>query len=130
MATEKQLNVRLSLKYDSLANWMDEANQFVLRAGEMACVAVDTTPTGENSPKVTTAPTVLFKVGDGEHTFNQLQWASAKAADVHAWAKLENPTLDQLPANLRNALNEIGLSETVRGEQLTMEQLAALSDLI
>ena len=31
---------------------------------------------------------------------------------------------------LRNALNEIGLSETVRGEQLTMEQLAQLSDLI
>lgn len=31
---------------------------------------------------------------------------------------------------LRNALSEIGLSETVRGEQLTMEQLAQLSDLI
>lgn len=31
---------------------------------------------------------------------------------------------------LRNALNQIGLSETVRGEQLTMEQLAELSDLI
>ena len=31
---------------------------------------------------------------------------------------------------LRNALNQIGLSDTVRGETLTMEQLAALSDLI
>ena len=31
---------------------------------------------------------------------------------------------------LRNALNEIGLSETVRGEQLTMEQLAELSESI
>ncbi|MBE6808373.1 MAG: 16S rRNA (adenine(1518)-N(6)/adenine(1519)-N(6))-dimethyltransferase RsmA [Ruminococcaceae bacterium] len=31
---------------------------------------------------------------------------------------------------LRNALNQIGLSDTVRGEALTMEQLAALSDLI
>lgn len=31
---------------------------------------------------------------------------------------------------LRNALNEIGLSETVRGEQLTMEDLANLSNLI
>lgn len=31
---------------------------------------------------------------------------------------------------LRNALAEIGLEETVRGEQLTMEQLAALSDRI
>ena len=31
---------------------------------------------------------------------------------------------------LRNALAEIGLEETVRGEQLTMDQLAALSDRI
>lgn len=31
---------------------------------------------------------------------------------------------------LRNALCKIGLSETVRGEQLTMEQLAELSELI
>ena len=31
---------------------------------------------------------------------------------------------------LRNALNQIGLSDTVRGEALTMEQLAVLSDLI
>ena len=31
---------------------------------------------------------------------------------------------------LRNALNEIGLSETVRGEQLTLEQLAMLSEKI
>lgn len=31
---------------------------------------------------------------------------------------------------LRTALNQIGVSETVRGEQLTMEQLAALSDIL
>lgn len=31
---------------------------------------------------------------------------------------------------LRNALSEIGLSDTVRGEQLTLEQLALLSDKI
>ena len=31
---------------------------------------------------------------------------------------------------LRSALNEIGLIETVRGEQLTLEQLAQLSDLL
>ncbi|MEE1055245.1 MAG: 16S rRNA (adenine(1518)-N(6)/adenine(1519)-N(6))-dimethyltransferase RsmA [Acutalibacteraceae bacterium] len=31
---------------------------------------------------------------------------------------------------LRTALSDIGLEETVRGEQLTMEQLAALSDRI
>ena len=31
---------------------------------------------------------------------------------------------------LRDALNQIGVAETVRGEQLTMEQLAALSDIL
>ncbi|HBJ10431.1 MAG TPA: 16S rRNA (adenine(1518)-N(6)/adenine(1519)-N(6))-dimethyltransferase, partial [Ruminococcaceae bacterium] len=31
---------------------------------------------------------------------------------------------------LRAALRALGLPETVRGEQLTMEQLAALSDII
>jgi len=31
---------------------------------------------------------------------------------------------------LKNALSEIGLLETVRGEQLTLEQLALLSDKI
>lgn len=31
---------------------------------------------------------------------------------------------------LRSALNDIGLSDTIRGEQLTMEQLAQLSNLI
>ncbi len=39
-------------------------------------------------------------------------------------------TLSIDKTTLRVALNQIGLSETVRGEQLTMEQLAELSELI
>lgn len=97
---EKNLNVRISLKYDSYANWTAEANQFVLKAGELACVELKATNADSN-----VAPTVLFKVGDGTRTFNQLDWASAKAADVHAWAKLENPEVDQLPLTLRNAIH-------------------------
>lgn len=102
---EKNLNVRISLKYDTLANWMDPANQFKLNAGEMACVEV---ANNSSDPNVQSAPTVLFKIGDGEHTFNELNWASAKAADVYAWAKLENPTLDQMPSNLKAAINRKG----------------------
>ena len=48
------------------------------------------------------------------------------------WLKpyLVSNTLKIDKNELRNALNQIGLSDTVRGEALTMEQLAALSDLI
>ena len=33
----------------------------------------------------------MFKVGDGEHTFNELDWTSALAADVYDWAKAATP---------------------------------------
>ena len=89
---EKNLNVRISLKYDSYANWTAEENQ---------CVELKATNADSN-----VAPTVLFKVGDGTRTFNQLDWASAKAADVHAWAKLENPTPEDLPSNLKKAITQ------------------------
>ena len=78
--TEKILNTRIQLKYDTYANWTD-ANP-VLKAGEMALATIQT-----NNAEVQSAPTVLIKVGDGTHTYNDLPWASAKAADVYAWAK-------------------------------------------
>lgn len=77
---EKVLNTRIQLKYDTYANWTD-ANP-VLKAGEMALATIQT-----NNAEVQSAPTVLIKVGDGTHNYNDLPWASAKAADVYAWAK-------------------------------------------
>ena len=50
--------------------------------------------------KVNTAPTVLFKVGDGKTAFKDLPWASAKAADVYSWAK-------QSEAEFKTWLNQI-----------------------
>ena len=84
---EKILNTRIQLKYDTWANWTDEtqANKganLVLKKGEIAFCEI---PTG--NAEATTAPTVLFKVGDGTSTFKALKWASALAADVHEWAK-------------------------------------------
>ena len=81
MATEKILNTRIQLKYDSYANW--STNNPTLKAGEVAIAYLassQTTATPDNG----THP-VMFKVGPGE--FNDLPWASALAADVHAWAK-------------------------------------------
>ena len=81
MAVEKILNTRIQLKYDSYSNW--STNNPTLKAGEVAIAylaASQTTATPDNG----THP-VMFKVGPGE--FNDLPWASALAADVHAWAK-------------------------------------------
>ena len=80
----KVFNTRLQLKYDSFENWSKLENQFKLLAGEIAVVNVPA-ETGE----VASEPAILFKVGNGEDTFNGLPWASGLAADVHAWAKAE-----------------------------------------
>ena len=79
---EKNLNVRIALKYDTYANWT--ANNPVLKAGE---VAIATIPTGDNNNVSTSLPAVLMKVGDGKSNYNALPFLSAKAADVHAYAK-------------------------------------------
>ena len=90
---EKILNTRIQLKYDSYANWtkLDVEGKYgnlVLKKGEIGICEI---PSG--NANATTAPTVLFKVGDGTLPFHHedptkcLKWASALAADVHAWAK-------------------------------------------
>ena len=81
----KVFNTRLQLKYDSFENWSKLENQFKLLAGEIAVVNVPA-ETGE----VASEPAILFKVGNGDDTFNDLPWASGLAADVHGWAKAEN----------------------------------------
>jgi hypothetical protein len=86
----KTLQTRIALKYDTYANWTDEAKgaNLVLLKGEIGICAIgDTAETGNG--QATTNPTVLFKVGDGVTPFKTLKWASALAADVYGWAKAE-----------------------------------------
>ena len=88
MATTKTINTRIKLRYDTLTNWQSEATAgkgalLVLNKGEMALCYVPAITTGTTQ----TAPTVLFKVGDGTKTFKDLPWGGAVAADVYAWAK-------------------------------------------
>lgn len=78
MATEKILNTRIQLKYDTLENW--NASTFNLKKGEVAFVEV---PTVEGA----TLQPIMFKVGTGDKKFSDLDWVSAKAADVYGWAK-------------------------------------------
>ena len=81
---EKKLNTRILLKYDTYTNWT--TNNPVLRQGELAVVAIDAADVANKR-----LPPVMFKVGAGESgtNFKDLDWASAKAADVYAWAKAE-----------------------------------------
>jgi hypothetical protein len=85
MAT-KELLTRIALKYDTYANWTDDTKgaKLKLLKGELGICEVKAANTDAHESVV---PTVLFKVGDGEHEFKDLPWASAKAADVYSWAK-------------------------------------------
>lgn len=88
MADNTLNNIRLSLKYDTLANW--NTSSLVLNAGEVGIAVIsdsktlnrDTAQTPDNTP-----PAIALKVGDGTHTFSQLPWLQAIAGDVYAWAK-------------------------------------------
>ena len=79
----KTLNVRIKNKYDSYENWA--ASGLVLEAGEIAIAYTTVNVTVDNGT-VEQHPALLMKVGDGEKTFANLPWLSAKAADVPAYA--------------------------------------------
>jgi hypothetical protein len=94
MADTKTLQTRIALKHDTWANWHDETKEgqganFVLLKGEIGICEI---PSGNSA--ATTAPTVLFKVGDGTTPFKSLKWASALAADVYSWAKASDVVLE------------------------------------
>lgn len=74
------LNTRISLKYDTLENWSTASGKaVVLNKGEVGVCAI----TLEGA----TQPTIMFKVGNGISTFEELPWTSGLAADVYPWAK-------------------------------------------
>lgn len=82
----KNLNVRIKNKYDSYENWA--ASGLVLEAGEIA-IAYSTVDVQVDNGTVK-HPFLLMKVGDGEKTFANLPWLSAKAADVLEACKSES----------------------------------------
>lgn len=84
MATEKVLNTRICLKYDSYANWQLVKDSFIPKKGEVCIVSI---PTDTSVTGVTNPPAIMMKCGDGTHTFAQLPWTQAVASDVYSWAK-------------------------------------------
>ena len=120
MAT-KELLTRIALKYDTYANWSDTSKEgqggnLVLLKGEIGLCEI---PSGSN--EATTAPTILFKVGNGEDPFKSLKWASATAADVHGWAKAQTVVLtgEKLQFKTGNSVvHEVDLSKFATDTEL------------
>ncbi len=107
----KIFNTRLQLKHDSLEQWL--TNDPVLLEGEVAIVDIPA-ETDAITGRVTQKPAVVFKVGDGAKKFSELEWVSALAADVPAWAKVLKDSEDNvLSADaFINALEDI---KTLKG---------------
>lgn len=127
MATEKILNTRVQLKYDSYANWTsttlgeDKGANFVLKSGEIGICYL---PTGysENQTIGSQPPQILFKVGNGTAKFSELPWASAKAADVYEWAK--QASLPVTKVGNGNVVAAIEWDEATKGIKFTTASVA------
>ena len=113
MAEIKKINTRISLKCDTLANWSNASNQFILNKGEIAIAQI-----GEKDIAKKQLPPIMFKVGDGEHTFNELDWTSALAADVYDWAKAATPQaiIDEARKGLISADSVVKSLNGLKGE--------------
>lgn len=102
MAT-KILNTRILTRIDTLENWLKSS--IILKKGEMA---IATVPTGDTHGVSLSLPATVIKVGDDVHTFAELPYLQAIAADVPAWAKAAVPAI---PAE-----NITGLADFISGE--------------
>lgn len=117
---DKILKTRISLKYDTLANW--QKSTLKLNKGELAIAVI---PTADPDNKQ--LPPVMFKVGDGEHTFAQLgdNWASALAADVYGWAKAKTKP-SYTPAEVGADVAGAAATAEANAKAYTDEQIAAI----
>ena len=119
---EKTLNTRFQLPYDTYTNWSTKNPK--LKKGEMVQVEVP-------APKdaIIQAPSVLIKVGDGIHNFNDLAWTSGLAADIYDWAKATTkPSYNT--SELTNDSGFVSSTETVEANlvnNLTISYSATLT---
>ena len=119
---EKTLNTRFQLPYDTYTNWSTKNPK--LKKGEMVQVEVP-------APKdaIVQAPSVLIKVGDGIHNFNDLAWTSGLAADIYDWAKAATKP-SYSTSELTNDSGFVSSAETVEANlvnNLTISYSATLT---
>ena len=119
---EKTLNTRFQLPYDTYTNW--SAKNPKLKKSEMVQVEVP-------APKdaIIQAPSILIKVGDGIHNFNDLAWTSGLAADIYDWAKAATKP-SYSTSELTNDSGFVSSTETVEANlvnNLTISYSATLT---
>lgn len=135
----KTIVTRIKNKVDSISNWNSATGK--LLDGEIAIVRVPTGQTYNNPVTGKSEPVVelLMKVGDGVHTFNEvdengnpyLPWLSAKASDVYDWAK--TASAEAVPFTMTDGTSTTSgktlrdLLELINGRVLTNS--ANISDL-
>lgn len=84
---DNTLDVRVKLRYDTFAHWMNSS--LILLPGEIAIAYFPNSQSIANT-NITpddTPPAVGIKIGDGYSYFYELPWLQAVAGDVYAWAK-------------------------------------------
>ena len=97
---EKILHTRIINKNATLSEW--NSSTLVLKQGEIALAKIASASNGNYD-----VPTYGAKIGDGTNVFKDLKWLVAPASDVYAWAKLEDPTVDQLPETLKGEIKAL-----------------------
>lgn len=106
-AQNKELKTRISLKYDTYANWTTKNP--VLLKGEVAIATIPAdTAVSTARGQMQDLPNVVIKVGNGSDNYQTLPFVSALAADVYDWAKAaKKPTYDASEiANLKKFVED------------------------
>ena len=106
----KLLNVRIKNKYDSYENWASSG--LILEPGEIAIAHTSVDVKVDNG--TAKHPALLMKIGDGEKTFANLPWLSAKAADVLSVCKNET----ELTAFVNSVIADAGIASDEAMEAL------------
>lgn len=121
----KELKTRIALKYDSYSAWTTAPGKdLVLLAGELGICYIGDANQGSN-----VVPTVLFKVGDGTKTFENLPWASAKAADVYSWAKASDVVYNQTNKTITFVKgNTDGSDKVITFNYVTLAEVKEITD--
>ena len=115
----KEIKTKIALKTLTYSEWEAIKDTYKPLRGEVCVCEV------AEKAQATTAPTVLFKVGDGTHFFGELNWVSAPAADVYAWAKAEKVVFENQhilfvngEGDEREVIEDLDLSVFVTEEEL------------
>ena len=108
------LNARHQQKYDDIETWIK--NDPVLLRGEIVVTVVEMAVKGTANY----VPSILFKVGDGEKKYSELDFTYALSADVYPWAKKERLAYDDLPAELISMLKTLqeSIPEPITNEEI------------